>query len=155
MNHTEQSRCTQGCGSLSRPQRKLCGDCAAKGNRKTMLTYVERKEKGLCFRCGNASRKGMTYCFKCGLESRMTRIGIPEKEKVRVREAVKIFNKQCENPGCRTTNPGARKEWHIDHCHKTNTFRGFLCQHCNHLLGNARDNSQILAGAIEYLKRFQ
>ena len=40
----------------------------------------------------------------------------------------------------------------IDHCHKTNKVRGLLCHNCNHLLGNAKDNIDILHKAIQYLK---
>ena len=39
----------------------------------------------------------------------------------------------------------------IDHCHETGKIRGILCHLCNNLLGNARDNTTILASAIDYL----
>jgi hypothetical protein len=47
-----------------------------------------------------------------------------------------------------STNQGA---WVVDHCHQTNTFRGWLCHKCNRGLGNFNDNSEILKRAIEYL----
>ena len=40
----------------------------------------------------------------------------------------------------------------IDHDHKTGKVRGLLCNHCNHLLGNAKDDTDILLNAINYLK---
>lgn len=51
---------------------------------------------------------------------------------------------------CKSSDAGGR-DWHTDHCHKTGTVRGVLCCQCNHLLGNARDNEEILLSAIEYL----
>lgn len=42
--------------------------------------------------------------------------------------------------------------WVLDHCHKTDTFRGYLCANCNKLLGYARDNPKMLRRAIKYLK---
>ncbi len=39
----------------------------------------------------------------------------------------------------------------VDHCHKTNVFRGLLCQRHNKLLGFARDNPVDLTDAIQYL----
>lgn len=45
-----------------------------------------------------------------------------------------------------------RKRLCIDHCHKTNKIRGLLCINCNTGLGHFKDNPQILANAIEYLK---
>jgi hypothetical protein len=39
----------------------------------------------------------------------------------------------------------------VDHCHKTGMVRGILCHNCNHVLGHARDNPEILDSAIRYL----
>jgi Recombination endonuclease VII len=40
----------------------------------------------------------------------------------------------------------------VDHCHLTGRVRGLLCaRHCNLMLGHARDNTTVLARAIEYL----
>jgi Recombination endonuclease VII len=44
------------------------------------------------------------------------------------------------------------KTAHIDHCHATDTVRGLLCSNCNHLLGQAKDNIEILKAAIKYLE---
>ncbi len=41
---------------------------------------------------------------------------------------------------------------HLDHCHVTGKFRGFLCKSCNTLLANAKDSVELLNRAIEYLK---
>ena len=41
----------------------------------------------------------------------------------------------------------------IDHDHRTDKIRGYLCNSCNQLLGFARDNSNILHRAAKYLKR--
>lgn len=40
----------------------------------------------------------------------------------------------------------------IDHCHTTGKVRGLLCQHCNFVLGQAKDNINVLENAILYLK---
>ena len=39
----------------------------------------------------------------------------------------------------------------IDHCHDTGKVRGLLCDSCNWMLGNAKDNIKTLAKGIEYL----
>ncbi len=45
------------------------------------------------------------------------------------------------------------KKLQIDHCHKRNIFRGFICLTCNTLLGFAYDDIKILHQAIKYLKK--
>ena len=45
-----------------------------------------------------------------------------------------------------------RTAWVLDHCHKNNTFRGWLCHKCNRALGNFNDDIAILKRAIKYLK---
>jgi hypothetical protein len=41
----------------------------------------------------------------------------------------------------------------VDHNHKTDEIRGLLCQKCNRILGQFRDNVTIFNNAIEYLKQ--
>ena len=45
------------------------------------------------------------------------------------------------------------KNWVLDHCHTTNTFRGWICHHCNTGLGGFIDSLTILENAIIYLRR--
>lgn len=63
---------------------------------------------------------------------------------------------------CGTTDPGGRNgQWHIDHDHKCcptpekscgKCVRGLLCQSCNMALGLFRDDPDIIARAIEYVR---
>ena len=43
---------------------------------------------------------------------------------------------------------------HFDHDTKTGAFRGWLCQHCNWILGHAGDNSKLLHKLAKYLEKF-
>jgi hypothetical protein len=42
--------------------------------------------------------------------------------------------------------------WVLDHCHETETFRGWLCHKCNRALGGFDDCIEILGRAITYLE---
>lgn len=39
----------------------------------------------------------------------------------------------------------------VDHNHETGKIRALLCDNCNHLLGNAKENIIVLRSAINYL----
>jgi hypothetical protein len=41
----------------------------------------------------------------------------------------------------------------FDHCHQRGTFRGWICNKCNHVLGIINDNPSWLWKLIEYLDR--
>lgn len=42
----------------------------------------------------------------------------------------------------------------VDHSHFTGSVRALLCNNCNHLLGKAKDDVNILSAAINYLLHF-
>jgi hypothetical protein len=39
-----------------------------------------------------------------------------------------------------------------DHNHKTGAFRGWLCHHCNLILGHAKDSAELLRKLAKYLE---
>ena len=41
----------------------------------------------------------------------------------------------------------------LDHCYKTEKFRGWICHHCNLSIGHLGDDIEGLQMAIEYLKK--
>ena len=43
----------------------------------------------------------------------------------------------------------------VDHCHKTGVIRKLLCFNCNTMLGQAKDNIDILRKAVKYLEEHQ
>ncbi len=47
-----------------------------------------------------------------------------------------------------------RTEICVDHDHKTDKVRGLLCQSCNTLIGQAKDDVSILNSAIVYLEEY-
>lgn len=51
---------------------------------------------------------------------------------------------------CKATSPG-KKDWHVDHDHKTRVVRGVLCGGCNPGIGHFDDSPPVLLAAIHYL----
>ena len=45
--------------------------------------------------------------------------------------------------------------WVLDHCHDTETFRGWVCFNCNTGLGGFKDNLTITENAVNYLRKHQ
>jgi len=62
----------------------------------------------------------------------------------------------CDRTGQEIRDRGSfqkRKPWTLDHCHDTNEFRGWICQHCNNGLSGFHDNPETLRKAIKYLEK--
>lgn len=55
---------------------------------------------------------------------------------------------------CKEHQTKFKRRLSVDHCHKTRQIRQLLCQQCNHLLGNAKDNPMLLQAAIDYLGNY-
>lgn len=53
---------------------------------------------------------------------------------------------------CNTHQTQLKRKLFVDHCHETGAVRGLLCQPCNTLLGQAKDDITILQNAIAYLR---
>tara|TARA_R100000742_G_C4197644_1_gene27738 strand:+ start:28 stop:483 length:456 start_codon:yes stop_codon:yes gene_type:complete len=47
------------------------------------------------------------------------------------------------------------QRWVLDHCHQTETFRGWLCGNCNTGLGGLKDNIKRVSNALKYLKKHE
>ena len=48
---------------------------------------------------------------------------------------------------------GSEEPLVVDHDHSTQEVRGLICNHCNLVLGHARDNIETLKNAIAYLEQ--
>lgn len=59
---------------------------------------------------------------------------------------------QAQNGRCKICRLNSPKKLSIDHDHTTGRIRGLLCQSCNVGVGMFKDDVDLLAKAIEYLK---
>ena len=47
------------------------------------------------------------------------------------------------------------QNWVLDHCHESETFRGWLCHHCNTGLGAFKDSIDRVRNAVIYLDKHE
>jgi len=61
----------------------------------------------------------------------------------------------CQQTLAEIASHGQKKlqQWVLDHCHDTDTFRGWICFNCNSGLGSFSDDAEIVQRAVEYLER--
>ena len=58
-----------------------------------------------------------------------------------------------KDPTCECCGTKSNKEvLNLDHCHKYNTFRGWLCRSCNIGIGALGDNIEGLEKAVAYIR---
>ncbi len=62
------------------------------------------------------------------------------------------FTGHCHNPKC--NRPETRPKLHLDHCHKTGKFRGWLCNRCNQALGLLDDSPAKLLALAAFVSHF-
>ena len=56
---------------------------------------------------------------------------------------------------CNKHNFECNKILSLDHCHNTGKIRGLLCSHCNHGLGQFKDDTELLIQAMKYLFKYK
>ena len=113
--------------------------------------------KRICVKCGkekdveefrlNAKAEGYIYrrpeCMAC------------EKEYGAERLKLSKLHKRPEIGAKCACCGKSDKRLILDHCHKTNVFRGFICQGCNLGIGRLGDSVEGVMNAVRYLKNFE
>jgi hypothetical protein len=59
----------------------------------------------------------------------------------------------CNLPETIKDRQGDVRVLSVDHCHETGKIRQLLCNSCNHMLGEAKDNEQILLAGADYIRK--
>lgn len=122
----------------------LQNECKACHAIKSHEWYVKNKQRSLTNSKAWAKRnpqKSVQY-------HRKERYGITSEE---YNAMLKAQNERCAI--CNRHPSEFRRQFHVDHCHKTKKVRGLLCCSCNLGLGSFNDNVDRLQLAIAYLQR--
>jgi hypothetical protein len=157
--------CAQ-CGAPS-SGRAVCARCTARIIEASRRRRVAREAEGLCNVCGGTKEDpDRKLCRACRRQSGRAhsewsgRLGAERRRHYRLRQRYGLSLSEWQalfaSQGgrcaiCGTDDPGCRSGWHTDHCHRTGTVRGILCNGCNVGLGGFKDNVIALQRAARYL----
>lgn len=125
---------------------KVCPHC--KAEKPIVEFYACRQSKGgkpyASARCKECHRK---YPRDRMGDNLRNRYGLTREQwhAIRAKE-----NHQCMI--CGVHEHAINRPLMVDHCHRNKRVRGVLCQHCNTMLGMAKDKIRILRAAIRYLR---
>lgn len=123
---------------------RSCIECV-RGRQKIWRADPENRRRELAQSRLNKATKGYYYH-----EQAKVRMRDYYRRKKGIPSASRPTPEHCEC--CGKTLLGG-KYTHLDHCHKTGKFRGWLCNRCNRGLGYFDDCVEGLERAISYLKR--
>ena len=99
----------------------------------------------------NVNDKGVVDRFKHICRSCVSNNSRVIRELRKVAPPVPECCELCNKP-FREVKP---KDIHLDHCHETQSFRGWLCKPCNVGLGMLGDNIEGLNKATDYLRKVE
>lgn len=135
---------------------RLCTVCKEE---KDLALFGKSKDgvggvKNICKKC--ASDASARYNKRNPERARRNRRAVTVRDKGM---SIEQYERMFEDQGfscamCGATETGGRGAFPIDHCHRTGAVRGILCNNCNLVLGQARDDISLLEKAIAYLRRF-
>lgn len=116
-----------------------CLDCAAATRKQNYRKNPEQEKQKLKNYYRANKERSLGYSLKA-----LYGLSVPEYKELLAQQ-----NHTCKI--CKTHEKNLKRRLFVDHCHETGRVRGLLCQHCNTMLGNAKDNVLVLQSAISYL----
>ena len=116
-----------------------CKPCASSNRLKNYKSNpIKQKEKLKSYYKSN-KQKAYAQSIKS-----LYGISVEDVEHMKVQQ-----NHSCKI--CKTHESNLKRKLFVDHCHETGKVRGLLCQSCNTMIGNAKDNILVLQAGIDYL----
>ena len=118
-----------------KPGRTKCNQCGVVKNNKTSYDYMNYRMTKDGYKMRNSNTCKSCKGYNQRLLYRMKKL-YPKPE----------LNTKC--PICKQSV----KKWHLDHNHKTDKVRGWICDICNMGLGRFQDDYNIMSRAVEWLR---
>ena len=136
------------CGRLPLVTKtKVCNQC---GRRKPIEDFYRRKEGGErryghCKTCQNERARKSQAKNRAKANERARRGRIKAKFGISLEAHDLLITQPC------AICDESEDKRVLDHCHTTGKIRGVLCQRCNLMLGQAKDDPERLRAGIAYL----
>ena len=132
------------------PGRGRCAEHLAKNHAGVRRYEASRLQEGKCVvpNCTNAPTVGRRRCREC--TRRWTSYRHKRLYGITPEHFATLIEQQENRCAICRTIPD---RFHLDHDHRTEIVRGLLCGQCNRALGLFGDDPQVLAAAIDYLRR--
>ena len=92
-----------------------------------------------CKHCGHEARPDRNECLVCNNFRKRHGFTLTRADRTRLNA----------EPWCHIC--GSKDKLHVDHDHKTNKVRHYLCHTCNRGLGYFKDDPTLLQNAINYV----
>lgn len=132
-------------------KKKKCWRCKKIKDSSEFYTHKTKKD-GLSSECRSCNKERLLDYYQKNksilIDYRYRHMyGITKKEKDEMYKKQKGLCAICHN------KMKLPHDCHVDHDHKTGKIRKLLCRDCNHFIGKAKDDIQILKSAIDYLVR--
>lgn len=177
MKHTKETKAKMSKSRLGKRHSEETKSKISKAHLGKVLSkeHKTKLSKTFCLRGHEMSKTrkrgpdGTPYCSECAKEKyyelKSTENGRKKLKSYQRNSALKAkygidqqeFNRMLKNQGkkCRIClrNPKDKETFHVDHDHDTGEIRGILCSGCNRGLGLLRDNEEIVASALKYLRK--
>ena len=107
-----------------------------------------------CIKCKEEKPIHAFRVYKRNADNRDNRCEECIQHSVKVIERLKLT--APEKPlVCDCCKKPPKKRFVLDHCHTSELFRGWLCDHCNLALGLLGDNVEGVERALEYLQKHE
>ena len=104
----------------------------------------------LCITCGNEGVFSIASTTKTKVYLKRTCAACC-KAAAAQHKLLKLTHTAPSDSRCQCCGTVARLS--LDHCHASNTFRGFLCMSCNVSIGKLSDSEEGLRRALDYIVR--
>ena len=144
--------CPKGHGRKRYISNTQCVECAAENQRRYRKNHPKRVRAAYLKRSRANPERACRNSRNCYAGSHK-KYRDAARERQRVKDNLPAPTRPCPDTCENCNRLPTSQRLHLDHCHDTGKFRGWLCGMCNSGLGLIGDNESAVLHLLEYLRR--